>query len=573
VSTLSLCSAGSRSLRILAQRHISSLLACWVVVASLLALSACTRERPPQLLEVNEITNEISDDGGEAEISGSEFPAGRLATVAFVGVLSAPGREPRKLEWSLERRADSSTRIPLRLSPVELDRALQGAAHATFRGELEVAFAALGSGGPTLVGRLEPVQIDFYSRSRTEPGLGDSDAFRDYLGVTLDRGLSVLGTEVDSPASRAGLLVADQLLELDGVRLRQARDLRPAPSGDMSELIVARPGYLEPVVLFLDRTGFEGTLSHNGLPALFCLVAGLLGLIGAARPPRLFLWASFQSAIGDRRRAPGVSISSLGTLTGLGAGLALRALGGRGYWPRAWPSLGLVSWVLCLALFCWAVGRPAEVQPPHSKLGAWLRQGLWALVAALPILLGGVVAGFEAGGLGLWSAGFSLSAAGTLPLFRSPWLLLLGLGFVAALIQLASPAPQKGPRIGSLRELSLAFLAVFWVNVFLTPPLTWTEPVRAVAVAWGAICVVGLSGLAGRALGRGAASRFALAPSLGLSILGLAFYLLTFHFVALRGLPGLAGATVTFLLVGCIASLWACLAVFVRQCRAADPWI
>jgi len=499
---------------------------------------------------------------------GADFPAGRPAKVTLRGVLYSPGRQARKWEWNIERRAESSTRIPLRVTSAELGRALAGNAHATFRGELSVGFVALGASGPTLTGRLEPIRVDFFGPPGPDLDVRDAEAFRAYLGLTLDRELNSIGVEVGSPAEQAGLGLGDRLLELDGVRLQDLRDLRPSPLGTVSDLVVARRGHLEPLHLTLDRAGFEGGLFERSLPAALCWVAGLLALLFAARPPGIFRWASFQRAVRERRPARARSLLGLGTMSGVGLGLALRSLGLREIGVRHWPSAALLIWVAGFVVFVWTQARP-DVAERAPTFGVRVRQGLWALLSSTPLVLGGLVSGFE----GSTTRGSRFATDAAWPLIHSPWLLLLGLGFLAALLEAARVGRFETPKVRQIRDLSLALLAVFWVNSFLTPPSEWVEPARAVFVAWGAVCLLGGVHAAARALGTRAVGRLSLSPGLGLSAVGFALYGLTLRFAELRVLPGLGAATLTLLGVGVLVSFWAGLFVFARQARTTDPWI
>jgi hypothetical protein len=109
-------------------------------------LFACVREGSPQLIQVLEVAPNEAEVGDRVTILGAGFPQGKVAHLAFRGTLHRPGEKPiEDAEILAEGTVKNAQQIDLAFTDA-LQALFCGApgdaAHTTFDGELEVAFAA-----------------------------------------------------------------------------------------------------------------------------------------------------------------------------------------------------------------------------------------------------------------------------------------------------------------------------------------------------------------------------------------------------------------------------------------------
>lgn len=216
--------------------------ALWVLALVLLVLgpSGCQRDLVPPLVEVKDVSPRELELGDRVELRGLGFPQGRSARVTFRGELRRAGERARSGVVIEARGAvTASERIE-----VAFDEALEerfcgrgdAASHATFAGEVEVAFASSQPGAPPLAGVMHGLQLDVRPSSVrsvvAEARIAEGTRLLSFLGVVAGpasgRGLPVESVAAGSPAARAGLQVGDVLSALDGVHVSHVSDLLPA---------------------------------------------------------------------------------------------------------------------------------------------------------------------------------------------------------------------------------------------------------------------------------------------------------------------------------------------------------
>ncbi len=279
-----------------------------------LALAVClfacgSRERGPSLVEVKELGPRHLEVGDRVRLRGSGFPEGRPVAVTLRGEVRRAGDKPRdNVTLTTPAELVAPHALEFRVTP-ELAAKVCGAPdarHATFRGDVEVAFSPQRASGVSVTGRLEGVVLDVAPDAAHEPAealAADGRRFAAFSGVVLTPradGLVVSELVPKSRGSRAGLAQGDLIVELDGVITRSFADFIPPPNARTSLLSVRRGAEL--VTLQLDSSGFSYSAPETLLPALIVLGA----VLGAA-----LVWTSwFGRAFGmlerrlrDRARA------------------------------------------------------------------------------------------------------------------------------------------------------------------------------------------------------------------------------------------------------------------------------
>lgn len=208
------------------------------------ALMACGRSALPPLLTVESIGPVQVEVGEKVEILGSGFPAGRVARLTLRGELARPGEDvEERVEITLSGNAISPSKIELDVDE-EVGSTLAGQArHATFRGELEVAFAS--TSGPPVYGVLSRALIDVRSThiEAEEHASTDGEAFLRAHGIGTERdasGVRVLSVEPHSAADQAGLVAGDRLVGYEGLRVLEPADFAHGASRPLASLTVRR---------------------------------------------------------------------------------------------------------------------------------------------------------------------------------------------------------------------------------------------------------------------------------------------------------------------------------------------
>lgn len=220
------------------------------LAVTLFVVSGCERRTiAPPLIEVTEITPRQIEPGDHLEVHGAGFPQGRSGRVELEGSLFRPGETAQR---GVTIEASGTVSAPDRLEIVVRDSLAERfcgrgdhAVHATFRGDLRVAFASNNPDAPPLVGVLRGVTLDVQpSSARTafiDARASEGKRLLDFLGITPSgvgpRGIPIEGVQSGSIAERAGLVVGDVITSVDGVNAQGFEDVTPA-SARSTDLMV-----------------------------------------------------------------------------------------------------------------------------------------------------------------------------------------------------------------------------------------------------------------------------------------------------------------------------------------------
>lgn len=291
-----------------------SVLSALVVLALALVLAGCERDLAPPLVEVTALEPREVDALDRLELRGAGFPQGRRARVFFRGDVRRAG-EAEVLGTTIE--AEGVVASPERVE-VLVTEALEErfcgrpehAAHATFSGDVEVAFAGAVAGAPPLSGTKRGVVLDVRPSSvRPDVAVArtrDAKRFLDFLGVTVSpatpRGIPVESVAAGSVAERHGIGAGDFLVTLDGVRLLEPMDLAPS-SARAARVGVAREEGAAPEVRTIPLVGWAGERIPAELaPALIVAGLALTALLLLVLPgPSLLVAAEVRVASRFRR--------------------------------------------------------------------------------------------------------------------------------------------------------------------------------------------------------------------------------------------------------------------------------
>ncbi len=459
----------------------------WWAVLCLLLLNGCAAEAAPDLLDVREVGPSALEPGGRLEIGGAGFPERQRGRVFLSGNVFAPAERTRTIELSWPVESESRSRALVRLTEKQLSALNEGAPHVTFRGRVSLEFESVRAGGPVLRGDSEDVVLDFFQR-QSSVGVTEGPSFADYLGLELSEGLVVASVRADSEGAQAGLVPGDRLLALDGVRLESQRDFLPANGLDVSSLEFRRAGHRATGTAVLDRAGYQPLSGRSAVDALVMLVAALVGLVFAARPPQSIAWLfrSRKSGVTARENLePAARPSVAEHVCFLTVACALWwALGGtQGDLSGPLGLLGAFDLELfsclgcsCLILSAFLVGGRLSGRRSFSVSRALSSAGAAGLLL-VPALVAAALRATETGSLRLADLSRAQGPeAMSFALLESPWSLLLGLAFLGCLVprvgfrsaletrRLAQPAERSGALIGFLGQVMLVGL---WVVAFL----------------------------------------------------------------------------------------------------------
>lgn len=447
-----------------------------LAAALALGAAACGREAAaPQLLNVDELAPLVLGEGEALEIRGAGFAPKRSAHVSFRGTLHRPGVEP-EIGWvaSADGVAESAQRLTLPVSESLRARfcgAAGAAAHATFRGEVDVAFEPLTPGALAVRGTLSGVVLDVYPSGAypTEAQRAEASRAIEAMGVSLSGegaeeggSLVVASVEAEGPAELAGVAAGDRLESLDGVRLLDAADALPSGRHPYAVLSVRRPESgesFERQVLLRSFRRRRGSAEFGLAAAILALAAGSL-LFAASPLARALTWRA-SSARGASVLRPVLPKGALGLSAVVAAGFSALPLVGAGTWPEA-SSFFVLGAVL-------ATGLPAR---DAGGVGGFVRR-TWSLVKRAVLGVVPVAAAWACGSAlagSIWVADV-VNVQGGWPwqwaAFASPLGLLLVALFVSpAFFKVERGGSAKGREVPSRREWALglvrAGLVVAW---------------------------------------------------------------------------------------------------------------
>jgi NADH-quinone oxidoreductase subunit H len=270
-----------------------------------LALGACVREPSPQLIQVLDISPREVELGDTIAVFGSGFPRGRDAHLAFRGKLYRPGERPVD-DVDIEARGgvDDGQRISLSFDePLAALFAGVGdhAAHTTFDGELEVAFAAAAPGAPPIAASLYKVVLDVLPPAPPAAVVAarESEGARAlaFAGIVVSPvvpdsgGLTIAKVTPESQADLVGLVAGDLLVRFDGVRLDAASDAIPHPGARTVSVVVRRDGDAREVTRELAYGSFERAAPVELFGAAIVLAIALAFILFFVAPnARGFTW-------------------------------------------------------------------------------------------------------------------------------------------------------------------------------------------------------------------------------------------------------------------------------------------
>jgi NADH-quinone oxidoreductase subunit H len=375
-----------------------------VALAVGIELGACAPQPGGvELLEVNAVVPAEAQFGDAVQVIGDGFGLGNPATVTFRGDVYRAGQPPEALHVSFRARTESPRELALTLAR-EAESAFCGgsdeAAHATFRGDIEVSIAARAPGAPPATGLLHGAVVELYpavkSRGSADRLVERGGQVLAFLGIDVagapDGGLEVLRVDDGGRAAAAELLPGDRLLRAGGVTVLQPSDLLP-PAARELELTVLR-GDTE-LGLRVDVDGFTARPPSELGWAALPIFAAVLGFAASASPlSRLLGWAG-QNWV-EQQRAQRRSLRRAA------------AAGVRGFEGPSWLELmggasGLLVWLGLAAALSAPLLRRTPVDVTSGLVVALFAST--ALLAASSLIDGGAAGG-------TWSFRRALLAAG-----------------------------------------------------------------------------------------------------------------------------------------------------------------
>jgi NADH-quinone oxidoreductase subunit H len=231
-------------------RALAPAAAAVVMLLGISIAGSCGHAPPLQLLRVLDIAPRDVELGDRVVILGEGFAPGKAARVTFRGTLHRAGERGQR------NAVIETTGVVVGPQRVEIsfDEALEAifcrsgdrAAHTTFEGDVEVAFAASEFGAPPIGGALQGVTIDVRAPAGAADGARDAEGERllNWIGLRVASdgrtGLLIEAVVPGSSAEKAGVVSGDVLASFDGVRVMSPGDAVPA-AGDTEAWVGVRP--------------------------------------------------------------------------------------------------------------------------------------------------------------------------------------------------------------------------------------------------------------------------------------------------------------------------------------------
>ena len=307
----------------------------------------------PPLVQVFSLTPTDVEPGDRIAIAGDGFPAGKEARVRFQGTLYRPGEKPvRDAEVLVTGTVTGPEQVE-----VDFREAAQAlfcgagdrAAHTTFEGDVEVAFAAAAPGAPPVAGVLRHAVLDVRPSASAVDRAHEADGERalEFMGLRVTvparrgLGLAVDAVLPGSPADVAGVGVGDVIMSVDGVRAAASGDVVPAPGEREASLGVRSRGATTDTTRRVSVDGLRRAPPAELLDAAVLVVAalGLLLLLGSPAPSSLA--TALQRAASRLRARAGAAASARRSgwaLPWVGPARAILGAAARDTLPPASPS-------------------------------------------------------------------------------------------------------------------------------------------------------------------------------------------------------------------------------------------
>jgi NADH-quinone oxidoreductase subunit H len=273
----------------------------------------------PPLVQVSAIAPTDVEPGDRITIAGEGFPAGKAAQVRFRGTLHRPGERPvRDAEIVVTGVVTGPEQVEVDF--LEATQALfcgagDRAAHTTFEGDVEVAFAAAAPGAAPIAGVLRDAVLDVRPSASQADRARESEGERilAFLGLRVTPpvrrgvGLAVEAVTPGSPADVAGVSAGDVIASFDGVRTAAAGDLIPAAGEREATLGVKTQGANPETPRPIAVEGFRRAPPAELLGGALLIVAALAVLLLLGSPVPGLLATPLQRAAARLRASGGFS--------------------------------------------------------------------------------------------------------------------------------------------------------------------------------------------------------------------------------------------------------------------------
>jgi NADH-quinone oxidoreductase subunit H len=260
---------------------------------------SCSRVRElSHHARVREVVPSEVELGDRVAILGEGFPPGRPARITFRGTLNRPGEQPlRGAEVIVPGSAVATTRLEFALTD-DTQSLFCGpgdrAAHTTFVGDVEVAFASAPNGESPVAGYLENVTFDVRpnASASTRERAHEGELVLSWLGVKAvasTSGLIVEQVEAGSRAQGLGIVSGDMVTGFDGVRVASVSDIVPPP-GERSatiDVLEGAAGARKKRIVALD--GLRRPSPTDLVGAVLCVLSalGIVWLFGSPTLPNV----------------------------------------------------------------------------------------------------------------------------------------------------------------------------------------------------------------------------------------------------------------------------------------------
>jgi len=288
---------------LMAARYLGPMrIAASMPVLALLSATACIESSTtPDLVSLSGLSPQVVELGETLQVSGRGFPEGVPARLSFRGDVFRAGQAPERNVDIIVRTQDTSKDTVTLSITDELEKAFCGvgdlATHATFRGNVSVAFSAPTSAMAPVSGTLRDVHFEIEPKVKSnkveqQRQLASAEAQR-FLGLILaDTVPSDCCTVTDAQgrALLAGIKPGDRLLDFDGVSVIRPVDLVPSGRNRTARITVRRNGSQPPLVRNIDVQGFRWAIPSELAPAFGCLVSALGIFLAAISPIRRLIW-------------------------------------------------------------------------------------------------------------------------------------------------------------------------------------------------------------------------------------------------------------------------------------------